>query len=187
VIGGFLAEPSKHYPTVFPGSGFWARYPYFLPNLVVVILLGVTLLTGFFFFEETLPEKAQPQEELGLRWGRQFCGLFKYPVFTPRAAIRRSPQDTDVEMHNEGHSPQQSRETHSDNNIPVFENELNVQDPASGTRVITKQVVLQIISVSLLAFHKVASDIIAPIFLASRLAQQQRITIIETFLNLAAV
>jgi len=90
-------------------------------------------------------------------------------------------------MHNEGHSPQQSRETHSDNNIPVFENELNVQDPASGTRVITKQVVLQIISVSLLAFHKVASDIIAPIFLASRLAQQQRITIIETFLNLAAV
>jgi hypothetical protein len=45
LMGGFLCKPVEKYPMYFDSDGIFAKYPYFLPCLVVMIL---DLFTGFF-------------------------------------------------------------------------------------------------------------------------------------------
>ncbi|CAN0421305.1 unnamed protein product, partial [Ascophyllum nodosum] len=41
-LGGILAEPAIHFPSVFSESGIFGRFPFLLPNLAVA---GISLLT----------------------------------------------------------------------------------------------------------------------------------------------
>ncbi|CAM9131751.1 unnamed protein product, partial [Laminaria digitata] len=52
-LGGLLAEPATHYPTMFSESGLFGRYPYLLPNVfgAALSLMGLPLV--YFFLEET--------------------------------------------------------------------------------------------------------------------------------------
>ncbi|CAM9579188.1 unnamed protein product [Ectocarpus fasciculatus] len=52
-LGGLLAEPATHYPTVFSESGLFGRFPYLLPNIVgaSIALAGIPFV--FFFLKET--------------------------------------------------------------------------------------------------------------------------------------
>lgn len=52
-MGGFLAQPAKFYPSVFPEDGLFGRYPYLLPNLVSVAAVAIAVIQGLFFLEET--------------------------------------------------------------------------------------------------------------------------------------
>ncbi|KAI0178391.1 major facilitator superfamily domain-containing protein [Pestalotiopsis sp. NC0098] len=52
-MGGFLAQPARFYPSVFPADGLFGRYPYLLPNLVAVVVIALAILQGIFFLEET--------------------------------------------------------------------------------------------------------------------------------------
>lgn len=54
-MGGFLAQPAKFYPGLFPADGVFGRYPYLLPNLVAVAVVGAAVVQGFLFLEETNP------------------------------------------------------------------------------------------------------------------------------------
>lgn len=54
-MGGFLAQPAKFYPDIFPEDGLFGRYPYLLPNLVAVAVVGVAVVQGFLFLDETNP------------------------------------------------------------------------------------------------------------------------------------
>ncbi|KAI2621261.1 MFS general substrate transporter [Hypoxylon sp. NC1633] len=54
-MGGFLAQPAKFYPSVFPADGLFGRYPYLLPNLVSVVVIVLAIVQGVFFLEETNP------------------------------------------------------------------------------------------------------------------------------------
>lgn len=53
VIGGFLSQPSEHYE-LFKG-GFFEKYPFALPSVIIVILCSVALMTAFVELAETLP------------------------------------------------------------------------------------------------------------------------------------
>lgn len=50
-LGGALANPAKTRPGSVPGTGFFARFPYALPNLVVGAFFLVGLVAGTFFLQ----------------------------------------------------------------------------------------------------------------------------------------
>lgn len=51
LLGGTLARPSDHFPTIFTG-GFWREYPYYLPCLAVGIFVLLALIIVAAFFKE---------------------------------------------------------------------------------------------------------------------------------------
>ncbi|KAF8813404.1 major facilitator superfamily transporter [Phlegmacium glaucopus] len=88
LLGGSLARPSDHFPTIFTG-GFWKQYPYYLPCLAAGIFLLLTLvIVAVFFQEPTSPapsytsdiecdvEEALPTREQEF----SFCDLLTFPV-----------------------------------------------------------------------------------------------------------
>jgi hypothetical protein len=64
VIGGYLAEPVKKYPSLFRPDTVWERFPYLLPNLVVVVFLLASAVSGFLGLQEVHP-RFQGQIDLG--------------------------------------------------------------------------------------------------------------------------
>ncbi|KAK8017083.1 major facilitator superfamily transporter [Apiospora rasikravindrae] len=58
-MGGFLAQPARFYPDLFPADGLFGRYPYLLPNLVAVVVVVLAIVQGIFFLEETNPRSAR--------------------------------------------------------------------------------------------------------------------------------
>ncbi len=62
-MGGFLAQPARFYPSIFPADGIFGRYPYLLPNLVSVVVILLAILQGIFFLEETNPRERKAVEE----------------------------------------------------------------------------------------------------------------------------
>ncbi|KAI1102378.1 MFS general substrate transporter [Jackrogersella minutella] len=59
-MGGFLAQPARFYPHLFPADGLFGRYPYLLPNLVSVVVIILAIIQGIFFLEETNPRSNKP-------------------------------------------------------------------------------------------------------------------------------
>jgi hypothetical protein len=65
LLGGYLSQPAKKYPSLFATSqngplalfGLWEHYPYFLPCAVSALITLTSVTLGFFFLEETLPSK----------------------------------------------------------------------------------------------------------------------------------
>ncbi|KAF2643081.1 MFS general substrate transporter [Massarina eburnea CBS 473.64] len=151
VIGGYLAEPNKQYPKIFSRSEFWITFPFFLPNLAVVALLVLTFAACFLFLEETLPARrdkpnvgSQLREKLHIVI-RPLC--HEIPMVPQEHQGDDDGLPTDIERR----SGQLNSVTTDDSQSQVF----------------TNQVIQQILSVSFLAFHKVASDIIMPVFPAT--------------------
>ena len=65
-MGGYLAEPTKYYPTMFAPDGLFGEYPYLLPNLVAVGFIVVAIIQGYFFLKETNPRmrsQSRPYQE----------------------------------------------------------------------------------------------------------------------------
>lgn len=54
-MGGFLAQPAKFYPDIFPADGLFGRYPYLLPNLVAMAVIVIAVVQGVLFLDETNP------------------------------------------------------------------------------------------------------------------------------------
>jgi Major Facilitator Superfamily len=55
VIGGFLSQPATKYPKIFSQDGFFGKYPFVLPNLIVAVITIVAFLLGSIYMIETRP------------------------------------------------------------------------------------------------------------------------------------
>ncbi|KAI0383261.1 major facilitator superfamily domain-containing protein [Hypomontagnella monticulosa] len=172
VLGGVLANPSVLYPSIFPANSIWTTYPFILPNLVVALLQLVSLIVVFLFLAETHPHLAG-QSDIGLRLGTSLLS------YLPGHAYKTSARDSYIyarldDLQRDGQmlgAEDISNDAHhgSEDTRTVPQNEQPPQMDQPKT-VFTLQVVLQILSVSLLAFHKVSSDAVMPTFLATPLA-----------------
>jgi len=167
VIGGYLADPTKSLPAIFSPGSVWETYPYLLPNLVVVLFIMLSGLLGFLFLDESHPKFRNRLDKGRIlsQWAnRCFRTIFKLPdaggytslaaeeagtPLTDGSTTRGSPTIGSQDL--EAPSPSQSSPT---------QNTLK-------TSAYTMQVILQVLAVSMLAFHKVSSDAIIPTFLAT--------------------
>lgn len=170
VLGGNLAEPVKRFPSIFSSNTIWDQYPYLLPNIVVCFFLAATGLLGLLFLNETHPKPS------GLpAYDRKFLALLKknislvlgrkvptkYSTLQEDDESEASEQPLAVER---GSEIELENLNGSDSTADDFE--LNKSSPVAS-RAFTPQTILQILSVSLLAFHKVSSDVLIPILLAT--------------------
>lgn len=66
-VGGFFANPVRSYPFLFPKTGFFAEYPWALPNLICAAIMLVSIVLSYFCLEETHPDlcnNADPQQHM---------------------------------------------------------------------------------------------------------------------------
>ncbi|EGE08450.1 MFS multidrug transporter [Trichophyton equinum CBS 127.97] len=165
VIGGWLAEPTKTIPSVFPEGSIWDKFPYLLPNMIVALSMTTSGLLGFFFLEETHPH-LQNSHNVGLemsQWLFQRTMKLLGYTDTQKYAVLSSNGDDDIPLHC----------TEDIESAAVEENDSNDADKdtimavkSSTKSAYSGQVILQILAASILGFHKVSSDVIIPIFLA---------------------
>ena len=52
-MGGYLARPADTWPSLFPKSSIFTRYPYLLPNFVAAAYIVFAILLGTAFLKET--------------------------------------------------------------------------------------------------------------------------------------
>ncbi|KAI1110446.1 major facilitator superfamily domain-containing protein [Nemania sp. NC0429] len=175
VLGGLLADPSTLYPGVFLRDSLWGKYKYLLPNIVVVLLQFITMSAVFFLLKETNPKLAQTPN-LGTRtWQvlQEYLGI----KTREREGASYAPINTSEVV---GIYPRNSTAAHEEEEDELELQERNPATPPGDVSpdeslsksAFTSQVILQIISVSLLAFHKVSSDAIMPTFLAAPIATE---------------
>ena len=174
MLGGFLADPVALYPSLFPPDSVWASYPFLLPNLAVAILQAISFIVASLFLPETHPEFS---DRLNLRiriWqalrrvlggrARQAEGQY-VPLPGDQANFGPRGQSVTGTNNHEEEPAQELQDMSTDKQSLEFQNDEVSETKQKGA--FTLQVVLQIISVSLLAFHKVSSDAIIPTFLAA--------------------
>lgn len=156
MIGGYLAEPVQKYPALFHEGSIFDRYPYLLPNLVVVIFLLTSCCLGFFFLQESHPLFRNRRDIRNvvfagfsnLRHGRSWSAE------PPKYSSLSTDDPTEL-----------------DNLRDEEEEEEAVKPPSTvpekvGTT-FTWQVILQILNNALTGFLKIATLAMVPIFLAT--------------------
>ncbi|KAL6043419.1 protein ZINC INDUCED FACILITATOR-LIKE 1-like [Balamuthia mandrillaris] len=67
IIGGYLAQPAKKYPSLFPKDSFFDHYPYLMPCLVGASVTLVGLIAGYFFLTETLQKSPKKEADIEMK------------------------------------------------------------------------------------------------------------------------
>lgn len=67
-VGGVFANPARSYPSLFSKTGFFADYPWALPNLICAAIMMFSIVLSYFCLEETHPDlcsnaNEEPQTE----------------------------------------------------------------------------------------------------------------------------
>lgn len=152
VIGGYLAEPVSKYPSLFHEDTVWDHYPYLLPNLVVVVFLLTSCILGFLNLQEVHPQ-FRKRDDIGRAVSFGLSNLLKGRGWQDKSGYSSvSTREVGTEL------TQTSND--EENVLPdVPENK-----PQSAY---TRQVMLQILSVSILGFLKIATLAMVPVFLAT--------------------
>lgn len=170
VLGGILADPGALYPSIFPPDSLLARHKFLLPNLAVAFLQATSWIIAFLFLPETHP-KMGTEPDRGLRVGRsamKLVGISPSNTSDPYGYTRIRGEDDYMDSHDlsGARSRDLVEETRELEEIEADEDDQWQSEP-EPKKVFTPQVILQVLAVSLLAFHKVAFDAFMPTFLAS--------------------
>lgn len=163
-----MADPAVLYPSLFPSDSIWTTYRFLLPNLVVASLQAVSWIVAFLFLAETHPQLAD-QSDPGLGIGRALVWYFKGKP-TAQGTYRYVPlpdDRADIGNSGPGEAGPAEERFHELVDMPIEAQHEDSQPAVQTKGAFTKQVILQLISVSMLAFHKVSSDAIMPTFLAA--------------------
>ncbi|KAL2022193.1 hypothetical protein VTK56DRAFT_6022 [Thermocarpiscus australiensis] len=170
VLGGLLADPSALYPSVFPQNSLWTNYPYLLPNLAVGLLQLLTFILTFLVLRETHPQMpkhpgtglSQILNQLFIRRGPANNATYA-PLEEDSAGLEAQEDATEEHsLEDLQKEPRDGARSSSDSGSSA------AKGPAKefSGRAFTFQAILQILAVSLLAFHKVAFETLMGTFLA---------------------
>lgn len=166
MIGGYLASPAQKFPNYFHRDTTFNRFPYLLPNLVVACSLFLSWTTGFLFLREV-----HPQSQRSVDIGRKVTWFIAkiLPRWDSSRNNRKShnlveqgEEEVAVELHQT--SRLASHGVSEANNADPLHAPA-AESPVSGTPY-PLQTHLQILSVALLGFLKIAFLITIPIFLS---------------------
>ncbi|OBT65930.1 hypothetical protein VE03_05397 [Pseudogymnoascus sp. 23342-1-I1] len=152
VIGGYLAEPVKNYPFLFHEGTIWDKFPYLLPNLVVVIFLLSSCTLGLFFLEEVHPKF---RDQVDIRW-------------TLLSRIRNILAGKG--WHADENAYTRIGDDEIDAELPLGPASLAEAPEEPGVKAssaFTRQIKLQILSIAIQGFLKISTLAIVPVFLAT--------------------
>ncbi|KAI0393185.1 major facilitator superfamily domain-containing protein [Xylariaceae sp. FL0594] len=190
MIGGALARPCISYPTLFSPGTIWDRHPYLLPNLFSAFVVLVGVINGLLFLEETHPQRKMERDR-GLELGDWI--LSKFPRFRkcaePRdekAKLREQADEARPLLDHDEQLPQYRTNENSPVNSPrltstpgpaIDRDPLDLHDSRQRgvgvTKTFTPQVILNIASFGILAFHTMTFDSLLPVFLATAAPDEQ--------------
>ncbi|MCJ1354807.1 MAG: hypothetical protein MMC33_004797 [Icmadophila ericetorum] len=161
ILGGLLADPISSYPGLFGENSFfggkdgvwWMKHwPYAFPNLISAVFLFMASASVIFGLEETL-ESIRDRPDLGLRIGRYIFSLF-HRIFTRRpqhhyAAVGDLEPDTpsypNLTSSHDLEAYPSTPTTKSASTSP--------KKKAPFRRILTRRVLLQLLTYFLLALH----------------------------------
>lgn len=157
-IGGMLANPAKSYPDIFPEDGLFGRFPWLLPNVVCSFIMLVSIISGYFFLEETHPD---------LRKGADPNTYHDIAEQTPMIAAAGANADPGIDLRQDSYG--------TFNEVDIQKNEqweLNAdgtsREPSISERDsqkwLTKKVVLLTVALGLYTYHSMCYDHLLPIF-----------------------
>ncbi|KAK6340166.1 hypothetical protein TWF730_001934 [Orbilia blumenaviensis] len=168
IIGGFLSEPSKNHPTMFPPGGFFDRHPFVLPNIFTAAILFMAFIFGTLFLEETLVghrHRYDPGREVGKKIEAFLSSTFTRLTTGKPVVHKHSPVPVDEET-----APLLA--SHSNNNYsgttksisPPAPHVHHPHAPLPWSQVLTQQSIYNIVVYFLIAIHAVSYDSILPVF-----------------------
>lgn len=147
-----MAEPVKHYPSLFHEGTIWDQFPYLLPNLVVVMILLSSCTVGFFRLEEVHPKF---RNRVDIRW-------------TLVRRILNVLAGKGWRTHEDAYTPIRTDEIEAE--LPLRRESSTESPEEHGTKprsAFTRQIKLQILSIVIQGFLKIATLTIVPVFLAT--------------------
>lgn len=157
MIGGYLAEPVKNFPFLFSKNSVWEKFPYLLPNLVVVFCLFISCVICFLFLEEVHPSFVHRRDR-GLELSERLKNAFR----------KRARADRREYTSLAGAEPGTELSEEDGTDTPPKMPEKSRPLPRVNRRdAFTKQVLLQIFSFTILGFISIGALALIPIFLAT--------------------
>ncbi|KAH7380603.1 major facilitator superfamily domain-containing protein [Pyrenochaeta sp. MPI-SDFR-AT-0127] len=159
-IGGYFAEPVQNFPSFFSPTGFFAKFPYLLPNLICSSLLLISIIMAFFLLEETHPDK---------RAHRHFDDYNGTVAETPLLLAQGATSDAPVNLTTESYGTFNPVEVRHDEIWRVRSNGDWVELPTSE-KAFSKTVVMFVIALGIFTYHSMTYDHLLPIFLQDKRA-----------------
>ena len=157
-IGGILADPAKSYPDTFSKDGLFGQFPWLLPNLVCAMMILVSIISGFFWLEETHPD---------LRKGADPYTYHNIAEQTPMIAAAGANADPGVDLRQESYG--------TFNEVDIQRNEhwevsaSGDSQPASFSekmpeKWLNKKIAMLTVALGLYTYHSMCYDHLLPIF-----------------------
>jgi len=165
-IGGLLARPCELHPEIFRPGSVWDRFPYLLPNLFSAGAVCISVVIGILFMEETHPERKKERDrgrELG---DRLLAGLSWRKTKPSKSQMDEERPLLGAEDQLPGYrTPDNARQAPAATNVDAPG---RTAEPARKTprTVFTRDVILNIASFGILAFHTMTFDQLFPVFLS---------------------
>ncbi len=141
-IGGYFAEPVVNFPNTFSSTGLFARFPYLLPNLICSSLLVISILTAYFFLEETHPNM-RPESQDG------------YDAKTIEAPLLQSARPATAHSVTEGYGTFSTVNVQHEEMWRLRSNG-HEPEPYSSEHAFTKTVVMFVIALGIFTYHSVS-------------------------------
>ncbi|EPS35251.1 hypothetical protein H072_11611 [Dactylellina haptotyla CBS 200.50] len=181
IIGGFLSEPAKKYPILFPKDSFFDHHPFALPNLFTAAILFSAFVFGALFLDETLVgqrHRYDPGREVGKKIESCLSSFFSCLRSSEdedgkddthkSSAIRSADEETTLlspppNTYSTMPPPSTQPKTHQ----PSTPHHTHPNTPLPWNQVLTRQSVYNILVYFLIAIHVVSYDSILPVFLSS--------------------
>lgn len=160
-IGGYFAEPVHTFPSLFSATGFFAKFPYLLPNLICSALLLISITMAYFLLEETHPDK-QPR---GHFESYDAAVVARTPLLPAQGATADSPAN----LTNESYGTFNTVQVERDEIWRVRSNGELVESP-SNNKVFTWTVVQFVVALGIFTYHSMTYDHLLPIFLQDKRA-----------------
>lgn len=166
-LGGTLADPVRNYPGYFASGSLFDRFPYLLPNLVCTSVVIFGMVVGILFLEETHDDK-KDRRDIGLETGKWLLTFFRTPHCDCEEKVGFAEESLTLLVES---PPGYSSQAPSPALNPVSLGDLplrNEEKPPSLSRLslvspFTRQVVFNIVSYGILAYHTISAEQLLPV------------------------